>query len=421
MNRKHSVALKLLLALATVLVVAPTGSTAPVDMGTPASTGGIRFAADVAVTPSADGKGAISVSYAVTHDALHFLRHDGGYRARYDVTAILYQDGRQVTGDTWRKSVVVDTYAETNDRRATEMDDFEFSVPPGRYVLKLELRSVDTSAVGTIERTVSVPRMGEGELLMGTIRFEHGSDSEDESEPSVNLTRTYGEEDPNVRVRIPVYGVPGTRYAVEISVKDQRGMVKKTHADTVLQDDHLRDYVYDFTVLDLDVGSYVLEAEAQTLPSGGTAEARARFRVVTSPLSWGQDEEKMLAQISYVATREEMELLTSVPPEQRGPVWEAFWAKRDPDPTTEVNEFKTEFLRRLAYANAQFRSIVEGWQTDMGRVYIQEGEPDDVDSQPVGQMLNAWEIWYYYSEHTKYVFVDRDGFGEFVLHEVSRI
>ena len=42
-------------------------------------------------------------------------------------------------------------------------------------------------------------------------------------------------------------------------------------------------------------------------------------------------------------------------------------------------------------------------------------------AKPIGQMLNAWEIWYYYSDHTKYVFVDREGFGEFVLHEVSRI
>jgi GWxTD domain-containing protein len=231
----------------------------------------------------------------------------------------------------------------------------------------------------------------------------------------------YGEDRPDVKVRIPVYGMPGSRYEVSITVKDERGMLRKSHTDTVEQEGHLREYVHEFTVLDMDVGPYVLTAEVRSLSGSGRTDAKSRFRVVTSPMSWGEDEEKMLAQISYVATREEMDLLTSVPAEEREPVWEAFWAKRDPDTTTEVNEFKVEFLRRLAYANAEFRSIVEGWQTDMGRVYIQEGEPDDIDSQPVGQMLNAWEIWYYYSEHTKYVFVDREGFGEFVLHEISRI
>ena len=67
------------------------------------------------------------------------------------------------------------------------------------------------------------------------------------------------------------------------------------------------------------------------------------------------------------------------------------------------------------------RSVVEGWQTDMGRVYIQHGEPDDIDSQPIGRMLHAWETWYYYSEHQKFIFVDKGGFGEFVLVESSRI
>jgi len=179
--------------------------------------------------------------------------------------------------------------------------------------------------------------------------------------------------------------------------------------------------VYEFTVLDLEVGAHVLEVEVTPLPEGKEVSARSRFRVVTSPLSWGEDEETMLAQISYVATRDEMDLLSSVPPEERGPFWDGFWAGRDPDPATEFNEFKAEFLRRLGYANAQFRSIVEGWQTDMGRIYIQYGEPDDIDSQPIGQMLNAWEIWYYYGHHAKYIFVDKEGFGEFVLHEIARI
>jgi GWxTD domain-containing protein len=413
------------LALATALAA----DAAPVDMGAPASIGGVRFAADVGVAPSANGQGTVKINYAVTYDALHFLRHGDGYRARYEITAILYdRDGRQVTGDSWRHSVEVATYDETNERQTAGADELQFAVAPGRYVVKLTLTSLDTRAVGRIERSVTVPKMKPGELVLGSIIFENGgagtgagSDGPADARPATNLTRAYGEDRPDVKVRVPVYGTPGSSYEIGISVKDERGMLKKSHADTVTQEGHLREYVYEFSVLDLDVGPHVLTAEVRSLPDGGRADAKSRFRVVTSPLSWGEDEEKMLAQISYVASREEMDLLTSVPAEERGPVWEAFWAGRDPDPTTEINEFKSEFLRRLGYANAQFRSIVEGWQTDMGRVYIQEGEPDDIDSQPVGQMLNAWEVWYYYSTHTKYVFVDRDGFGEFVLHEISRI
>ena len=414
----------LMTAAALVLVACLAAHGAPVDLGTPASMGGMRFSADVSVVPAADGEGAITVSYSVAYDALHFLRHEDGYRARYEVTAILYdQDRRQVTGDSWRRTVLAATYDETNERRAAASDEFRFSVPPGRYVLKLELTGIDTRATGKIERTVTVPRMKPGELTLGTLRFaSNGTGAAQDGSAAVpNPSRVYGEDRPDVTVTIPIYGTPDSRYAVHMTVKNERGILKKSHSDTLVQQGFLQEYTFEFSVLDLEVGPHVLEVELRPQPEGKAVGAKSRFRVVTSPLSWGEDEEKMLDQISYVATREEMDLLSSVPPEERGPVWDEFWAGRDPDPSTDVNEFKAEFLRRLGHANAQFRSIVEGWQTDMGRVYIQEGEPDDVDSQPIGQMLNAWEIWYYYSEHTKYVFVDREGFGEFVLHEVSRI
>ncbi len=413
-----------LASAALILAACLAAHAAPVDMGTPASMGGMRFSAEVSVAPAANGDGTVKASYSVTYDALHFLRHEDGYRARFEVTAILYdKDGRQVTGDSWRRTVRAATYKETNGRGEAAADEFTFSVPPGRYTLKLELTSTDTRASGLIERSVTVSRMKPGELTLGTVLFgTDGSDATgDEAEAVPNPSRVYGEDRPDVRALVPVYGTPDSRYVITMTVKDERGLLKKSQRDTVVQTGFLRENVFEFTVLDLEVGPYVLEVEVVPTPGGRAVSAKSRFRVVTSPLSWGEDEDKMLSQISYVATRDEMDLLTSVPPDRRGPVWDEFWAGRDPEPATEVNEFKVEFLRRLGHANSQFRSIVEGWQTDMGRVYIQEGEPDDIDSQPIGQMLNAWEIWYYYGSHTKYVFVDREGFGEFVLHEVSRI
>jgi len=334
------------------------------------------------------------------------------------ITTSESSDGRQVTGDSWRRTVEVGTYEETGGRRPAGEEQFEFSVAPGDYTVKVEIGSVDTKAVGRVERRIRVEEVQEGELTIGTVMFEL---DDGEGGTALNPARVYGEDNPEMHVRVPVYGMPETEYVLEFRIKDHRGVHKQAVIDTVVQASRMTEHVRVFNVLELEVGYHVLEVRARAMPSGDDRTARARFRVVTSPLSWGEDQEKMLDQISYVATREEMELLASVPPEEREPVWEAFWKKRDPDPTTEINEFKAEFLRRLGHANSEFRSIVEGWQTDMGRVYIQYGEPDDVDSQPIGQMLNAWEVWYYYGEHTKYVFVDRDGFGEFVLHEVSRI
>lgn len=53
-----------------------------------------------------------------------------------------------------------------------------------------------------------------------------------------------------------------------------------------------------------------------------------------------------------------------------------FWARRDPTPGTERNEFLEEFDRRVASADRQFRTDRKrGAMADMGRVYIVLGPP----------------------------------------------
>lgn len=70
---------------------------------------------------------------------------------------------------------------------------------------------------------------------------------------------------------------------------------------------------------------------------------------------------------------------------------EAFWLLRDPDPATPENRFKKEHYRRIAYANGRFGRDTPGWRTDRGRIYIQLGPPDEIESYPA----RDFEIWLY--------------------------
>ena len=413
-----------LLALAICLSFAPHGDAASgVDLGASPGLGGIRFVVDARAAPVAAGEGTVEIRYAVTHDELLFLRHGDGYRARYEVTAILYgRDGGQVVGDSWRRAVEVADYDRTNSRRLKVEETLTLQAEPGSYRLKVELRSVDTRSHGFISTMVEVQRITPGKLTLGTIAFEReGPPPREDSEPVPDPSREYGEESPVVYLRIPVYGDPGTCYELALSVETSDGLVLKAFSDTVLQDDFLTEHTRRFGVLDIEVGNYFAKIRLRKIDDDERIVRRARFRVVTSPKSWGEDFDKMVAQISYVANRDDVERLLDVPEDERDEAWDDFWRRHDPDPTVEGNEFREEVLRRLGHANTHFRSIIEGWQTDMGRIYIQYGEPDDIDSQPVGRMLNAWETWYYYGEHTKFIFIDREGFGEYALVEASRI
>ena len=70
--------------------------------------------------------------------------------------------------------------------------------------------------------------------------------------------------------------------------------------------------------------------------------------------------------------------------DERDAFIEQFWRRRDTDPSTAINEFREEHYRRIAYANDRFRSGIEGWATDRGRIYVTFGPPDNIDDHPGG-------------------------------------
>jgi len=73
--------------------------------------------------------------------------------------------------------------------------------------------------------------------------------------------------------------------------------------------------------------------------------------------------------------------------QQREKFIEAFWKVRNPNPSVPENEFKTEYYRRIQYANQHIgrEGPTPGWRKDKGRIYIILGEP----RPPAGRGVKA--------------------------------
>ena len=110
------------------------------------------------------------------------------------------------------------------------------------------------------------------------------------------------------------------------------------------------------------------------------------------------DSQAFLSTVRYIITKEERKTFLNLFPQKRADFIEEFWKKRDPDPTTEENEFKEQYFTRIEEANNLFRDSPEdGWLQDRGRVYILLGPPERRDVFPRGQSFygKPMEIWYY--------------------------
>jgi GWxTD domain-containing protein len=136
--------------------------------------------------------------------------------------------------------------------------------------------------------------------------------------------------------------------------------------------------------------------------------------------------------VRWIITDEERKTFDSLKSDdEREQFIEQFWLRRDPDPDTDVNEYREDYYQRIAYANEHFTSGIPGWKTDRGRIYIMFGKADQIESHPSGGSYDrpVWEgggststypfeIWWYrYIEgvgsDVEIEFVDPTGSGEY--------
>jgi GWxTD domain-containing protein len=96
-----------------------------------------------------------------------------------------------------------------------------------------------------------------------------------------------------------------------------------------------------------------------------------------------------------------------------------FWAMRDEDTTTILNEFKAEFDDRVEFANTYFSygKNKDGWNTDRGRILLKYGNPTQIDRIPQSGTDRPYETWTYDEIQGGVVFnfVDVMGYGNFIL------
>ncbi|MDW7760312.1 MAG: GWxTD domain-containing protein [Acidobacteriota bacterium] len=107
---------------------------------------------------------------------------------------------------------------------------------------------------------------------------------------------------------------------------------------------------------------------------------------------------EFLSRVRYIISREERATFLRIPAGEQGAFIEDFWKARDPNPETEINEFKETYFRRMEEADHLFRGgTTPGRLQDRGRIYILLGPPDNRESYPRGTSFYGYpvEIWHY--------------------------
>ncbi len=158
-------------------------------------------------------------------------------------------------------------------------------------------------------------------------------------------------------------------------------------------------------------------------------------------LPYNDAEKAWLEQVAPIITAKERRAFRQkmTTHEARAQYIEIFWAKRDPDLGTPVNEFKEAYLERLAYAEANFdKHDARIPSLSMYQLYLMLGEPDRKSYwlDPVmfststfryrGYRTHPPELWEYkdpgygFARNTlKVQFIATSSFGDYVAYTDS--
>lgn len=192
-----------------------------------------------------------------------------------------------------------------------------------------------------------------------------------------------------------------------------------------------------FVEMDFDdiwTGKYILEqylfaraedtmnASSQGLEKAALSSSEMEIDVKTPrgiPIA-GMKIEDAIEQLLYIATGSAYDSLVSAETTQdkRNAIVD-FWNRMKPYPMDTYNRPMQVFYRRVGFATRNFRTSMDGWRTDRGRIYIQFGEPTSIDKRPYDVNSRPYEMWEYSDLNVRFYFVDQFMVNDYRLVSAS--
>lgn len=374
-----------------------------------------RFTADVAVSLDPNGHAQVGVTLSLPYRELQWRKAPGGYSALAEFVVVFEPREKGLQhGDAWGRELAVRSFDATTSSVLAMIERRTFKLPAGRYALRVQVRDAQSEHASSASAELEVPDYSR--MLVGFADLELGV-VDSSGAFTAAAARRFGRNVRNLAARLAFFdrreGAWPRTYPLRFRIRDEFGNeVSAGQQETVVSGSPEPVLVRPDST-DLFLGSYRFEVE---LPEGKPHPRVERsFEVEESGPPRGRVFEQMLEPLALIAEPREIARLRALAVDEQAAGWEDFWGRRDPTPDTPRNEALLEFFRRVRYVSSHFQGFGPGWRSDMGRVYIKHGPPEQVENRPATSQGSQIEVWHYANPYRRFVFMDRDGFGRYVL------
>ncbi|MCZ6633885.1 MAG: GWxTD domain-containing protein [bacterium] len=401
------------------------------------SEGTLRFFVDLSAFRGPEGYTRQEVDLLLDAKQLRFSEHEDGPVGKVSIVALVLDTlATQVAHKTWVRLIAIQDLDE--GFVAPFKDVVRFDLKPGVYRLIVHMKDINAEKEGRCTASLHVPDYEQAGLVFSDLQLASQVARSGETHRFVkqgwkvvpNITRNYVTEEP-IQVYFELYNLAVDQVDQEESfilgyrLMDVEGSVVRTYpAKRFLKPGESCVKAEILETEGLEEGMYHLQVEAFDGSSKQYLRIQRSFFLVSKDLPQGlsqiqKDLIRYYGDIRYLAdpkTWAVYEALEEWP--SRLVFLKAFWGNLDDSPDSGTNERLIQHLVRMHYVETHFGagSRLKGSETDRGRVYIQYGQPDDMDYHTSAAGGKPFEVWIYETQRRyEFVFRDRRGTGVYEL------
>ena len=391
-----------------------------------------KFWLDVSHYQGSDNHTQLEIYYSIPSDELTYLNTSDNYIATISVSLIVKDSNDDVLINTSKeKKLRVNSIEDTRNEKNGLIDQMIIDLLPGNYTLEINIKDNNADSESKISSSLSVPSFSNS-LDISTIQFASFITSGNNNHSFVkgnksvipNPSKLYTYNKSLLYIYYEVYNLSISDTSNK-SIFEYRLFVTNQTNDTLIYtpaqsiafsgSSCIQTKTLD--IRDLKPGDYWVSISITDITSGISKTSINKFTINNSLTTNTEDSLPMLAedikkyrdQIKYFTTNNELELYDKLSNEGKKNFLINFWRSKDQSPETPENEFMLNSFARMDYANKNFEN---GIDSDMGRVFIIYGQPDEIENRTMNMDTKPYIIWEYFGTGTgkhQFVFVDKSG------------
>ncbi|MCK4306671.1 GWxTD domain-containing protein [candidate division WOR-3 bacterium] len=317
----------------------------------------------------------------------------------------------------WNKISYINSRQEAESRKFHILDQIDLFLQPGEYNMKIEV--VSDSNTRSVQKSFEIGLPPSG-LYLSDIQLATKIEPTDSLGKFIknglriipNPQCIFGRRYPVLYTYSEIYNLtPESEYGVSYSISNKLGeLVQKLPTKTLYAEAKDVTEIMDIGIKNFKGGDYLLKIEVTQGEKIVSKEKSFRIAKAIEEEKFTAEELKYYDLIKYVTSQKELEFYNNLPNEAKPIFLVNFWGKAG-------KELLHAIMDRVKYSDTKFSTTGElGRDSDMGRIWIRYGKPDEREQYPHEAIYHSCEKWIYFGRGgIVFIFVDKSDYGRYEL------